>query len=512
MDSFVQQNSPVNNEMIRNATMNDLYSTDIDGQMQMIPTVVREKHGKAEPVVSYVSFSYDDTVDLEILNKKGRFNITAYDRRVYNAVSTLFINGRKTVSLSEIFSVMTGYTRKNPAKSQVEAIERSLEKLKSIKVYIDLTDEVTHKVIEDKQPLIDAGILKDHSDKIKKAVIEDNMLHFRKGEIVSEKGKVFKSIQIVGEPTLLTYNRAKKTLLTIPMEFIGLQGQNATDKTIAFQDYLLMRIYGYKNKKMRENMVLYDTLYRDSGQEKPELSKDFIRDRETITNGLSSDVLKCSQASEASSNLWWLRSAGFIVVYAAFVYGGVGFVYDHGEYVYYKLGVRPALKLNLESVIFESASNTFTVASENSSPSKKNDSKEEEKQHTHHYVWETIEATENSDGELRYKCDICGDNQTRVPITAYYVFNKNTSEKIRKAGQGATVKIETSRWISFHKMVMEALAERPDVTLRISFLDEEYKGNRVTVTIPAGTDTLSLVDENGFVGFLYLAGKFGTAN
>ena len=58
-------------------------------------------------------------------------------------------------------------------------------------------------------------------------------------------------------------------------------------------------------------------------------------------------------------------------------------------------------------------------------------------------------------------------------------------------------------------IVMEALAERPDVTLRISFLDEKYKGNRVTVTIPAGTDTLSLVDENGFVGFLYVAVKYG---
>ena len=74
IDSFVQQNSPVNNEMIRNATMNDLYTTDIDGQMQMIPTVVREKHGKAEPVISYVSFSYDDTVDLEILNKNPSRN------------------------------------------------------------------------------------------------------------------------------------------------------------------------------------------------------------------------------------------------------------------------------------------------------------------------------------------------------------------------------------------------------------------------------------------------------
>ena len=315
IDSFVQQNSPVNNELIRNATMNELYNTGIDGQMQMIPTVVREKHGKAEPVISYVSFSYDDTVDLEILNKKGRFNITAYDRRVYNAVSTLFINGRTTVSLSEIYSIMTGYTRTNPTKNQVEAIERSLEKLKSIKVFIDLTDEVKHKVIEDKQPLIDAGILKDHSDKIKKAVIEDNMLHFRKGEIVSEKGKVFKSIQIVGEPTLLTYNRAKRTLLTIPMEYIGLQQQNATDKTIAFQDYLLMRIFGYKNKKLRENKVLYDTLYRDSGQEKPELSKDFIRDRKTITKmmdewkekGLITDYAEVKEGRSYTGIIFYLE-------------------------------------------------------------------------------------------------------------------------------------------------------------------------------------------------------------
>ncbi len=160
------------------------------------------------------------------------------------------------------------------------------------------------------------------------------------------------------------------------------------------------------------------------------------------------------------------------------------------------------------SAHFNGLSPVMITWTKNSSPSK-DDSKSEEKAHTHHYVWETVEATEESDGEFRYVCDICGAVQTRVPITAYYVFNKNTTEKIRKAGQGATVKIETYRWISFHKMVMEALAERPDVTLEISFLDEEYKGNRVTVTIPAGTDAMSLVDDNGFVGFLYLAVKYG---
>ena len=286
ISGLIQQNSPVNNEMIRNPLLNDLYSGYNDGKHRTFPALVREQKGRNEQVVSYVSFYYDDSADLEILNKKGRFNITAYDRRVYNAVSTLFVNGKDTVSLAEIFSVMTGYTKKNPSKSQIDTIERSLEKLKSIKVYIDLTAEVKHKMIENRQPLIEAGILSNMTDKIKRAVIEDNMLHFRKGELVSEKGRVFKSIQIIGEPALLTYNRAKKTLLTIPMEYIGLEGQNTTDKTIAFQDYLIMRIFGYKNGKMRENRILYETLYRDSGQERPEDSKGFIRDRETITRML----------------------------------------------------------------------------------------------------------------------------------------------------------------------------------------------------------------------------------
>jgi len=132
--------------------------------------------------------------------------------------------------------------------------------------------------------------------------------------------------------------------------------------------------------------------------------------------------------------------------------------------------------------------------------------------HTHSLAWEDgKEATEDDNGEMIYKCS-CGEVLYRVPTSAYNVFNRNTAEKIKNAKQGATVKIETSRWISFHKMVMQALADRPDVSLEVSFLDGEYKGNRVYFTIPAGTDTLSLLDENGFSGFLYLAGKFGTAN
>ena len=284
IEKFMQQNSPVNNALIRNATLNELYGQNIDGQLTMLPTVVtvRKKKNKVTRVTSMCSFSYDDDVDLEILNKNGRFRITGYDRRVYDAVGTLWINGSRTVSLTEIFEVMNGYAKSNPSSKQLHAVEQALLKFKSIRFYIDMTEEVKANIIKDIDVLVEAGILNNSTDKIKSVVIEDSMLHFRVGTITSEQGKVFKSIQLVGEPSLLTYNRAKGTLISIPMEYIGLEDSNATEKTIAFQSYLLMRIIGYQNGKLDKNKILYNTLYQDSGIDRPALSKDFIRDRETV--------------------------------------------------------------------------------------------------------------------------------------------------------------------------------------------------------------------------------------
>jgi uncharacterized protein YjdB len=134
---------------------------------------------------------------------------------------------------------------------------------------------------------------------------------------------------------------------------------------------------------------------------------------------------------------------------------------------------------------------------------------EKKESHVHEFAWDTVAATEDQDGELRYQCKECGHILTRVPLSAYYVFNANAVEKITKAKQGETVKVTTDRWISFHKMVFDALAARPDVSLEVSFLDEEYKGNRVSFTIPAAADTSDLFTEDNFVGFMYLGNKYG---
>ena len=81
---------------------------------------------------------------------------------------------------------------------------------------------------------------------------------------------------------------------------------------------------------------------------------------DTIHNA-NPDVLKCSEASDAEENIWWLCSQGYDYYYAAVVDGDTGEFDEDGKNLSSELGVRPALKLDLSKVTFDSTSNTFTV-------------------------------------------------------------------------------------------------------------------------------------------------------
>ncbi len=130
--------------------------------------------------------------------------------------------------------------------------------------------------------------------------------------------------------------------------------------------------------------------------------------------------------------------------------------------------------------------------------------------HIHHFKWVAImNESESAEGTINYMCPECGKIWYFRPISAYYAFQGDVARRIETAPENATVKVKTSVFINFNKQVMQALEERPDVSLYVSFLDGEYKGNRVSFVIPAGEDTVSLLDENGYAGFLFLGGKYG---
>lgn len=126
------------------------------------------------------------------------------------------------------------------------------------------------------------------------------------------------------------------------------------------------------------------------------------------------------------------------------------------------------------------------------------------------YSWQiSTEATETSDGEMVYRCNHCGEIKYKVPITAYYTINVNTQKKISDAPKNATVQMNTPIFVSMHRMIADALVNRPDVTLIINYT---YQNKKYRLVIPAGSGD-QLMDAFGidnFAGFRYLGNFFET--
>lgn len=109
---------------------------------------------------------------------------------------------------------------------------------------------------------------------------------------------------------------------------------------------------------------------------------------------------------------------------------------------------------------------------------------------------------------LAYECTNCGrvTDYMKEPNSAFAQFNKESITSIETAQKNAAVTLDTDIWNSFQGSVLSALSSRPDITLVIKY---RYEGKRYTVTIPAGSDVLSLIDENGYCGFRTLDSWFG---
>ncbi|MBR6149143.1 MAG: InlB B-repeat-containing protein [Lachnospiraceae bacterium] len=129
--------------------------------------------------------------------------------------------------------------------------------------------------------------------------------------------------------------------------------------------------------------------------------------------------------------------------------------------------------------------------------------------HTHSYTWKiSKEPTATSDGEEIYVCE-CGHIAQINILPGSAAFETDMIAKIKKAPVNGIVTIETRIWNSLSKDVRDALVERPDVTLKISFLSEGYKGIPLKVTIPTGIDRYALWDEKGWLGLCRAGSTLG---
>ncbi len=112
------------------------------------------------------------------------------------------------------------------------------------------------------------------------------------------------------------------------------------------------------------------------------------------------------------------------------------------------------------------------------------------------------DATSSSDALSAYQCTKCGEvlRYEAVPNSAYATFLADAANTILHAQQ-SEVTINTTIWTSFNRAVFEALRSRADVAVTVNY---SYKGKPYVLHIPAGADVDSLMDENGFAGFMYI--------
>ena len=98
------------------------------------------------------------------------------------------------------------------------------------------------------------------------------------------------------------------------------------------------------------------------------------------------------------------------------------------------------------------------------------------------------------------------DETSVVIITEGEKYVKNVLAQLEKTPVNGKVIIDTKDWYCFNRTLAEKVTSMKEVDITVKY---GYQGKKYEVTIPAGSDIVSLLDENGFVGFRYLDAVFG---
>lgn len=153
-------------------------------------------------------------------NVKTTKELNHYDRRLTQAIDTLWTSGKDVILLSEIFYNMGG-TSSNPNANQRAKINESLTKQGTARVYINNKAEAAQY----DYPFIE---------------YDGNILEFRR-ITVKYKGQEREAIKMLGRPIMMKLADERNQLTAVPMKAIQ-SDVSKTDKNLQIEDYLLYRI------------------------------------------------------------------------------------------------------------------------------------------------------------------------------------------------------------------------------------------------------------------------------
>lgn len=177
----------------------------------------------------------------------GNASLTLYDREVYNAIISLYVDGKNEyITPQMIYQTMTGNKKTNltPKNHQYAAINESIKKLMYVRMVIDASEEAKAFGID---------MFKYEGPAINAEKITASM-----------NGTTTETLHILKEPTLYTYAARKNQIGRIDIGLLN-SPVNKTEEIIVLQGYLYRRILTMKRSKKMSNTIVYNTIYEQIG-------------------------------------------------------------------------------------------------------------------------------------------------------------------------------------------------------------------------------------------------------
>lgn len=236
------------------------------------------------------------TLNNEDICYRGRVMLTEFDNAVYCGLSTCYhyyydkyIDKGSIppmcITPQEIWRLVNGVTnsRANPSEAQIKRIYESMNKMCSIRVKIDLKEEIdNHYILPDGKYITEIGT-------------EANLINADYSYFKTSNGRMVEGYRIYQKPILYSYNQAKNHLLFAPFELLDTSASTGNNgNTVEFRSYLLHQIQLMNNNYRKSHKILYSTIYCKTGVPIPEerISRDAYDTDRAYENGLYKEARK----------------------------------------------------------------------------------------------------------------------------------------------------------------------------------------------------------------------------
>lgn len=254
------EKTAISNSLVANKLIEIEQASRTGADATVSPGKGGKKSSEAIKVIS--SLRYDD----KNINITGS-PLTAYDKTVHNAISSLYVAGNPYFTLQMVYRAMNGAQDISDIYPETLApIKRSIEEGIARRLKIDATAQVNAY----------------YKGKVKKVVYENYFLPLKKITVTMNNGEIVDGYAFLDVPPLYEYSRSLNQVISVDIGLLDTRKQlRNTPEVATIREYLIKRIEGMRNAKsaLKSNNILYSTILAEAGIDTTKLDRTQLKRR-----------------------------------------------------------------------------------------------------------------------------------------------------------------------------------------------------------------------------------------